>query len=330
MEFKQLGSTKMRVSRLSLGGLFVASMFTEVDEARRTVHRALELGINTIDTAPGYLNSEEVLGKCLEGVNSPYFLSTKLGGRPQPFNPRDKDQLFYSIEESLRLLKRDFVDILLIHEPDRPGQYDWWESWDTFHGPVSDVLEALKIRGIIRYTGLGGTTVSHMTRIIEKTNYDVLLTAFNYSLFFREAGATLIPVAKKKGMGVVAGSPLQQGWFAKRYEDVIRNDPPAWLAPQRAEQFLRLYDLSDRTGLSVPELAMRFVFSNPEIDTVLTGSRSVRELETNVRAAEAGPLPEPILAELDDIAARVPFRPFEEPFGCPLGQKDFRGPGMAR
>ncbi len=330
MEYRQLGSTDMRVSRLAMGGLFVASMFTELEEARLTIRRALEVGINYIDTAPGYLNSEEVLGKCLEGVQTPYYLSTKLGGRPQPFNPKDKDGLFYSIEESLRLLKRDYIDILLIHEPDRPGQYDWWDSWDTFHGPVSDVLEVLKIRKLIRYTGLGGTTVSPMTRIIEKASYDVVLAAFNYSLLFREAGTALIPAAKKRGMGVIAGSPLQQGWFAQRYDDVIRDDPPAWLAPQRAGQFLRLYDLSDRTGLSVPELAMRFVFSNPQIDAVLTGSRSVQELEANLRAAEAGPLPQDILEELDDIAAAVPFRPFEEPFGCQLRNKEYRGPGMAR
>ncbi len=330
METRQLGSTDMRVSRLSLGGLFVASVFTEVEEACHTVRRGLDLGINYIDTAPGYLNSEEVLGTCLEGVTTPFYLSTKLGGRPQPFNPRDKDGLFYSIEESLRLLKRDTVDILMIHEPDRPGQHDWWEDWDTFHGPVSDVLEAMKIRGLIRYTGLGGTTVYPMTRIIEKANYDVVLTAFNYSLFFREAGASLIPAAKNKGMGVIAGSPLQQGWFAKRFDDVIRNDPPAWLAPQRAQQFIRLYELSDRVGIAVPELALRFVLSNPDIDAVLTGSRSASELENNVLAAGRGPLPQAILAELDEIAGRVPFRPFEEPFGCQLGNKDYRGPGMAR
>lgn len=330
MEYRQLGSTDMRVSRLSLGGLFVASAFTGHEEARQTISRALDLGINYIDTAPGYLNSEEVLGNCLQGVTAPYYLSTKLGGRPQPFNPRDKDGLFFSVDESLRLLKRDYIDILLIHEPDRPGQYDWWESWDTFHGPVSDVLEVLKLRGLIRYTGLGGTTVYPLHRIVEKGNYDVLLTAFNYSLLFREAGAYLIPAARRKGMGVIAGSPLQQGWFAKRYTEAIRNHPPAWLAPQRAAQFLRLYDLSDRVGIPVPELALRFVLSNPLVDVVLTGSRSANELEMNFQAAERGPLPPEILAELDEIAAAVPFRPFEEPFSCQLENKAYRGPGSAR
>lgn len=331
MEKRRLGNTDMEVTRLSLGGLFVSSLGTDLEGARKAVHRALELGINYIDTAPGYLNSEEVLGKCLEGVTTHYYLSTKLGGRPTPFDPKNKEQLLFSISESRRLLKRDVIDILLIHEPDRGGQYDWYDDWDTFHGPVCDVLDELKQKGIIRYTGLGGTTVYQLSRIVEKGNYDVLLTAFNYSLIFREAEDPLIPAAKAKGMGIVAGSPLQQGWLAERFDDIIRKEPPAWLAPQRAKQLLRLYDFVDRIGVPLPELALRFVLSNPDIDTVLTGSRSSREVEFNVKAAEAGPLPSDVLAELDDIAAMVPFRPFEEPFGAMFkAGKNYRGPGMAR
>lgn len=270
-----------------------------------------------------------MLGQCLAEVTAPYYLSTKLGGRPQPFDPKNKDHLWQSLEESLRLLKREYVDILLIHEPERPGQYDWFDSWDTFHGPVCDVLEEMKARKLIRYTGLGGTTAYEMARIIEKGNYDVVLTAFNYSLLWREAATVVIPAAKRKGMGIIAGSPLQQGWLARRFDDVLRNKPPAWLAPQRREQFLRLYAYVDKLGMPLPELALRFVFSNADIDMVLLGLRSVAEVEQNVKAVEAGPLPAEVLAELDDIARMVPFRPFEEPFGCQLGNENYRGPGRA-
>lgn len=330
MEKRQLGHTDMFVTRLSLGGLFVSSLGTDLAGARRAVHKALELGINYIDTAPGYLNSEEVLGQCLPGVAQPYYLSTKLGGRPQPFNPRDKQQLYFSVQESLRLLGREHIDILLIHEPDRGGQYDWFESWDTFHGPVCDVLADLKARGVIRYTGLGGTTVYQLTRIIEKANYDVVLTAFNYSLLHREAADPLILAAKAKGMGVIAGSPLQQGWLAERFDDIIKNHLPAWLAPARARQMLRLYELVDRTDIPLPELALRFVISNPLVDTTLTGSRSAQEVEQNFRSVEKGPLPGDVLAELDEIGAMVPFRPFEEPFGALFKAPDYHGPGGAR
>ena len=131
MNMRTLGRTGLEVSELGLGGLFVSKVGGPFEQARATILRAIELGVNYVDTAPGYLDSEEVLGRVLEGVDTPLILSTKLGGRPQPFDARDADGLRRSVEESLRLLKRDAVDILMVHEPDRPGQYDWWTDWDV-------------------------------------------------------------------------------------------------------------------------------------------------------------------------------------------------------
>ena len=329
MERVKLGRTAIEVSRLSFGGLFVASFAADYAEAERAVHRAAELGVDYFDTAPRYGNSEEVLGRALAGVDSPVCVSTKLGGRPEPFDPKDAAHLRASLDESRRLLGRDRIDILFIHEPDRPGQYDWFDNWDTFHGPVCDFLADAKAKGQIGCTGLAGTTAYEMARIIERADYDVLLTAFNYSLLWREATAAVIPAARAKGMGIVAGSPLQQGWLARRFDDVVREDPPAWLSPARREQLLALYACVDELGIGLPELALRFVLSNADIDVVLMGSRSVREVDANVAAAEAGPLGGDVLAELDRIAAMVPLRPFEEPFGCALGRPGYRGPGRA-
>lgn len=100
MQYRTLGRTGLEVSHLAFGGLFVASFSAEYEQAKQAVHRAFELGINYFDTAPTYGNSEEVLGKALAGVTKPFILSTKLGGRPMPFDPRDKDGLLRSIEES--------------------------------------------------------------------------------------------------------------------------------------------------------------------------------------------------------------------------------------
>ena len=188
MEKRILGRTGLEVSVLGMGGVFVSKIGGRGrDEACAAVRRALELGVNYVDTAPGYMDSEEVLGIALEGVPQPYYISTKLGGRPQPFDPKDKDALRRSVEESSRLLKRDYLDILMIHEPDRPGQYDWWTDYDNFHGPVSELLEELKAEKIINFTGLGGTTAYQLPHIMATGNYDVVLTAFNYSLLWREA-----------------------------------------------------------------------------------------------------------------------------------------------
>lgn len=327
MEKRTLGRTGLEVSVLGMGGLNVSTQGAGgLEEGCRTVRRALELGVNYVDTAPSYGDSEEVLGIALEGAAQPHFLATKLGGRPQPFDPQDRDLLRRSVEESLRLLRRDCIDVLLIHEPDRPGQYDWWTDLDRFHGPVSDLLEELKAEKVIRFTGLGGTTAYQLPLIMATGNYDVVLTAFNYSLLWREAAIAVFPEARRQNMGLVIGSPLQQGALSRRYPEIETGAP--WLSPPRREQYRRLYAFLDETGLSLPEAAVRMIVANPEVSTVLAGARSVQEVEESVRAAEAGPLPADLLAEIQEIADMVPFRPYEEPFGLPFG-RPYKWPGWA-
>jgi aryl-alcohol dehydrogenase-like predicted oxidoreductase len=327
MKYRTLGKTGLQVSELGMGGLFVSSHGATREEGVRAARRALELGVNYVDTAPGYLDSEEVLGEALEGVPQPYILSTKLGGRPQPFDAQDADALRASVETSLRLLKREQIDILMIHEPDRPGQYDWFPDWEHFHGPVCELLDELKAEGIIRFTGLGGTTAYTLPHIIATGAYDVVLTAFNYSLLWQEATIAVLPEAVRQGMGIVIGSPLQQGALARPYTEEVEHGA-RWLSPPRRAQFVRLYAFVQDLGMSLPELALRFVISNPAISTTLMGARAVEEVEQNVRSVEKGPLPEDVLAEIAAIAAMVPFRPFEEPFGLPFN-RPYKGPGHA-
>ena len=327
MKKRVLGRTGLEVTELAFGGLFVASWFNEKEQGKAALRRAVELGINFVDTAPGYGNSEEVLGEGLKDIRAPLIISTKLGGRPQPFNPKDKAGLLKSVEESLRLLHRDHIDLLLIHEPDRPGQYDWWEDYEKFTGPVTEVLAQLKKQGVIKFTGLGGTTAYEMARIIDTGKFDVVLTAFNYSLLWREAEIAVLPAAKKQKMGIIIGSPLQQGALARRYDDEVNHGAP-WLSPPRRKQYQALYALLDELKIPVAELGLRFVISNPDISCVLMGARSPQEVEQNAAAVEKGPLAPAVLKVLNQIAAMVPFRPFEEPFGLPFG-REYKGPGQA-
>ena len=327
MKKRALGKTGLKVSELSLGGLFIASFATDFEKAKSTVLRALELGVNYVDTAPTYGNSEEVLGKILDDMSTQVILSTKLGGRPKPFNPQNKDCLMRSVEESLRLLKRDYIDILIIHEPDRPVQYDWWSDAENYYGPVIDVLNELKENGTIGFTGLGGTTAYEMAPIIRTGRFDVVLTAFNYSLLWREAEHEIFPAAKEQNMGIIIGSPLQQGALARRYDKEVRN--ARWLSKPRRQQLIALYALLDELDMSLPELALRFVLSNSDISCVLSGARSREETEQNVESAEKGSLPKKILKWLDEIYSMVPFRPYEEPSVLPFG-RTYRGPGSAR
>jgi len=329
MNKTMLGKTGLNVSRLSMGGLFVAGGGGELDAAVATMKRAYELGVNYVDTAPGYGKSESVLGKIFARTGLPEILSTKVGQDDASYEAQNPDVLKASIENSLQLLGTDHFEMVMIHEPDRPGLTDWWTDMRKVEGPVLDVLLDYKRQGIIRNIGLGGTGVTELGHLVKSGKFDVVLTAFNYSILFREAEDVVIAEAKKLGMGVVSGSPLQQGGLAARHASVY-DDGVYWLHPKRRQQFKDLYALCEDLKMTVADMAIRFVASNPNVDTVLMGARTVQELEQNAASIEAGPLPADVLARLDEIAAALPCRPAAEPWGmgyrlsCP---NDYKGPG---
>ena len=329
MKRRTLGRTGIEVSELGFGALFASALGPGFDQSRAAVRRAVELGVNFFDTAPAYADSEAVLGRILREVDAPLVLSTKLGGRPQPFDPRNPGQLKESVKESLRLLGREVIDVLFIHEADRPLQYPWWTDPEAALGPVVDVLDDLKRQGVIRFTGLGGTTATEMAHFLHSDRFDVVLTAFNYSALFREAEQEVLPVARAQNLGVVLGSVLHQGALGRRYDEVVRAKP-AWLAAARQKQLLAFYRFLDELGMPIVELGLRFALSNRQVGTVLVGPKTAAQVEESVAAAAKGPLSADVLARLDKLAAMVPFRPFEEPMILPLGNpRGYYGPGMA-
>ena len=194
--------TDISVSELGLGGFFLSRWGTNFEDCRRAVHLALDRGVNYLDTAPAYADSEEVIGRILREIRTPLIVSTKLGGRPAPFNPHSKSRVRESVQESLRLLGRDVIDILFVHEPDRPKQYAWWTDPENIVGPVLEVLDELKRAGIIRYSGIGGTTTTEMAHFVRSGKFDVVLTAFNYSALFREAEQEIFPQPAKTKWGL--------------------------------------------------------------------------------------------------------------------------------
>lgn len=327
METRRLGRTDLEISVLSIGGLYTSSLAGGVAETQRIVQRAIDLGVNAIDTAPAYADSEKTVGQSIQGIEAPLIITTKLGGRPQPFDPQDIDALRQSVDESLRLLGREHIDILMVHEPDRPQQYAWWSSYDPLEGPALQLMDELKAAGKVRYTGLAGTTVTEMTSLIESDRFDVVLTAFNYNVLFREAADSVIPAAVQRDMGVVLGSAFGQGFLTRRADDEVRAKP-IWLAKERQQQLLAYYDLLDQAGMPAFELCLRFVLSNPAVSTIPIGCKTADHLEASVKAAAKGPLPGDMIQRLDEIAAMTPRRPWEEPMILPFG-KNYVGPGIA-
>lgn len=327
METRRLGQTDFDISVLSIGGLYTSSLAGGVNETQRIVRRAVDLGINAIDTAPAYADSEKTVGEAIRGIDAPLIITTKLGGRPQPFNPQDISGLRHSVDESLRLLGRDHIDILMVHEPDRPQQYPWFTNYDPLEGPVLELMDDLKASGKIKYAGLAGTTVTEMTSLIESRCFDVVLTAFNYNVLFREAADSVIPAAKEHNVGIVLGSAFGQGFLTRRADEEVRQKP-IWMANARQQQMLAYYDLLDQAGMPAFELCLRFVLSNPDISTVPIGCKTAEHLEASVAAAAKGPLPADMINRLDEIAAMVPQRPWEEPMILPFA-KSYVGPGIA-
>ncbi|GAB5405558.1 MAG: aldo/keto reductase [Aureliella sp.] len=327
METRRLGRTDIDVSVLSIGGLYTSSLAGGVDATKRIMRRAIELGVNAIDTAPAYADSEKTVGQAIEGIDAPLVVTTKLGGRPQPFNPQDTLGLCQSVDESLRLLGRDHIDILMIHEPDRPQQYPWWTSYDPLDGPALHLVDELKGAGKIRFCGLAGTTVTELSSLIESKRFDVVLTAFNYNALYREAAGAVIPAALRHDMGIVVGSTFGQGFLTRRADDEVKARP-LWLAESRQRQLLAYYDLLDQAGMPAFEMCLRFAVSNTDISTIPIGCKTVEHLESCVAAAAKGPLPDDIANRLDEIAAMVPNRPWEEPMILPFG-KSYAGPGIA-
>jgi aryl-alcohol dehydrogenase-like predicted oxidoreductase len=321
-----LGRTGMEVTQLSLGGLFMSEIGGEFEQSKEATLHALEKGINYIDTAPSYWNSETVLGNILrDWKGARPYLSTKIGTSP-PFDPKSKKDIIESVERSMERLNVNCIDIVMVHEPERRLQFDWWENELTCEGPVIEALDEMKKKGVIKYTGVGGTTAHELAMVCDTGKFDVVLTAFNYSMLWREAEYEILPVAKKHNMGVISGSPLQQGSLAVRHDDEINNGAP-WISKPRREQFKKLYKFLDDTGIGIVEMAMRFVISNPMIDCVLTGSRSSAEFDANYAAVDKGPLPRDILKSLDEIGAMVPFRPTLEQFALSFG-KENKGIGL--
>jgi aryl-alcohol dehydrogenase-like predicted oxidoreductase len=329
MRQRTLGKTGIKVSEIGLGGLFLSRWGTNFEDCRRAVHYAIDHGVNYLDTAPAYADSEEVVGRILREIRAPLHISTKLGGRPVPFNPQDKAQLRESVKESLRLLGREVIDVLFIHEPDRPKQYNWWTDPDNVIGPALEVLDELKKIGVIRYSGIGGTTSTEMSHFVRSGKFDVVLTAFHYSPLFREASQEILPAATENRMGVVIGSPLQQGALAIRHDGVVKSKP-IWLARSRQQQFLALYRLLDEIGISVAELSLRFAISNSDIHCALNGAKTEQQMADSLSAIEKGPLPADLIERIDEIAALVPNHPFEEPMVLPFDKPGgYHGPGPA-
>jgi aryl-alcohol dehydrogenase-like predicted oxidoreductase len=243
-------------------------------DAARLLHRALDLGINLIDTARAYGESETIIGRALHGRRREFFLVTKVLATAD---------IAQSVETSLRELRTDAVDVLMIHSAQMQVVQD---------GAVIAALLALKEKGWCRYIGASVYGNDAAMAAIQAGQLDCLQIA--YSVLDRRPECGLIAEAASRGVGLVARSVLLKGALTHR----SRLLPPA--LNELRQSVLALEDLG-----SLPGLAYRYVLSHDIPQTALVGTGSLHELEEVVAFAEQGPLPPGIIESI----RRLPMPP---------------------
>ncbi len=296
-EYGWLGRSGVRVSRLTLGTMNFGDP-TRRQESLSIIRAALDAGINTIDTADVYHQglSEEIVGEAIAGRRGEVVLATKfhgqIGGNPlQAGNSRR--WIFQAVEDSLRRLKTDYIDLYQAHRPD----------------PHTDLLETLGAlddlvrQGKIRYYGtstFGADQVVEAQLLARQHNLTPPLTEqVPYSALIRLVERTTLPVARKYGLGVLSYGPLAAGWLNGAYRqggpqpDSVRA-ARAWEgrfdvdAPQNAQKLAaaeQLAQLAEGAGITVPALALAFALNHPAISSVIIGPRNQEHLDAYLKAS---------------------------------------------
>jgi len=307
MRYRRLGRTDLQVSELGMGGLFVGS--GGLESGVELIGRAVELGIDFFDTAPSYRlgaeqpASQEILGRALKGVRKRCYIATKVGPSPIHERPRyDRDGIMEQVERSLKQLGRDTIDILHIHDPDRYGDPDAPGSYHAVlgRGMALETLEELKRQGVIGAIGLASLWLDYQAHCVASGRIDVVLTFNRYGLVWRDALFQLFPFCRRHDVGVVQGTPFHQGVLAVPHPEWV-TAPPEWMTPEEHDRYRKLLEIQSDSGLPLPELALRFLLSQPAIGAVIQGAANVEQLEENCRYAARGPLPEEAQSRIEAL-----------------------------
>ena len=287
---RRLGRTELEVTCLGMGGAGLGRSGVTDDEAIEAVHRAIDLGINYLDTAPLYGESERRVGLALSDGNwrEKIYLATKTGTHPEWRGDFSAAGTRRSVENSLRLLGTDYLDVCLVHDP---------ESMDPVvaKGGALDELQRMREEGLIKFIGLGVRQHEFHKIAIETGVVDVILTYLDYTLLSQTANEWLLPFAVENDIGIINGSPIAMGLLSGVEPDVSTSS--AHLDTYDAEKAHQLYQWANDNNQNVLNLAIQFCFRQPRIAMSLTGSKNASEVEQNFAAATT-PVPDGIWEQL--------------------------------
>ncbi len=313
-DLRVLGSTGVRVSPLCLGAMmFGAWGNPDHEESIRIIHRALDAGVNFIDTADVYSQgeSEEIVGKALaDGRREHIVLATKahgtMGDDPNQ-QGNSRRWLIRECEDSLRRLGTDYIDLYQIHRPDPSTDID-----ETL-GALSDLIRAGKIRYAGSSTFLPSQIVQAQWTAQQRGRERFVCEQPPYSILVRGVETEVLPACQQYGMGVIPWSPLAGGWLSGRYRkgSELPASSRAQRLPHRFDLSLpgnqakleaadKLAELADKSGLSLIHLALSFVITHPAVTSAIIGPRTMQHLDDQLGAAEAT-LPADVLDAIDEI-----------------------------
>ena len=310
MTKRKLGYTDLHLTTVGLGtwaigGTGYAFSWGPQDDADSisAIHRALDLGINWIDTAPvyGLGHSEEIVGKAVAGRRDQVFIATKCErvwdeGNPMPYGRLKAESVRREAEASLRRLNVDTIDLYQIHWPD--PEEDIEEGW----GAIADLIR----EGKVRYGGVSNFSIEQLRRILPI--HPVASLQPPYSMIRRDIESELLPFCAAHDIGVIVYSPMQSGILTGRFtRERVANLPdsdwrkraPSFLDPQLGANLAlveRLRPLAERQKRTVAQLAIAWTLRRLEVTAAIVGARRADQIE------ETAPASDWVLSE-DDIAA---------------------------
>ncbi|MDT7552469.1 MAG: hypothetical protein QOI16_1005 [Pseudonocardiales bacterium] len=311
MRRRILGATGMSVSEFALGAMMFGRMGNpDHDDAVAVIHRALDAGINLIDTADVYSagESEEIVGRALKGRRDDVVLATKFG-RPMGEDPNhrggSRKWIMRAVEDSLRRLDTDYIDLYQIHRPDH--ETDVGETLSA----LSDLVTAGKIRAFGSSTFPAEMIVEAQWAAQTRGSHRFLTEQPRYSIFTRSLEAAVLPTTQRYGMGVLTYSPLNSGWLSG-HADIAsshrasmlptRYDPSSPTGRLKVDALTALLALADEAGVTLPTLATAFVRAHPGVTAVLIGPRTREQLDGLLAGVDVR-LSDEVLDRIDAIVA---------------------------
>jgi aryl-alcohol dehydrogenase-like predicted oxidoreductase len=306
MQYRTLGRTGIKVSPYALGAMMFGSIGNpDHDDSARIIHKALDAGINFVDTADAYSRgeSEEIVGQALKGRRDGVVLATKLH-LPMGDDPNQRGNsrrwIMTEVENSLRRLQTDYIDLYQVHRPDPDTDIE-----ETLSA-LSDLIHAGKVR-VIGSSTMPASDIVEAQWVSERRGLERFRTEQPpYSILSRGIEREVLPIAHRYGMGILVWGPLAQGMLTGRIRKGQQTDLrravlfKAFSDERRLDAVEQIISLADEAGLPMTHLAIAFAITHPGVTSAIIGPHTMEQLD-DLLAGAGVTLTDEILDRIDGI-----------------------------